>query len=171
MKQRKHLRGPLRRFLARLVNLASPRRDDELFREEIEEHLALQTAENLRAGLPPAEARRQAMLKFGAVEAIQEDYRAERRMLWIDNSLRDIRYAFRMLRKNPGFALVAVFTLALGIGADTAIFSVVESVLFRPLPFSGFDRIVRVVSTQDGVPITPNGSGRAGGPSAMDMRD
>jgi predicted permease len=171
MEQRKNLRGPLRRFLARLVNVASPRRDDERFREEIEQHLALQTAENLRAGLPPAEARRQAMLKFGAVEAIQEDYRAERRMLLIDNSLRDIRYAFRMLRKNPGFALVAVLTLALGIGADTAIFSVVESVLFRPLPFSRADRIVRVVSTKDGVPITPNGSGRAGGPSAMDMRD
>jgi predicted permease len=162
---------PLRRFLTRLANLAATRQNDERLKEEIEEHLALQTAENLRAGLPAAEARREALLKFGAMEAIKEDYRAERRVLFIDTSLRDIRYALRMLRKNPGFTTVAVLTLALGIGADTAIFSVVESVLFRPLPFSGADRILRVESTKDGVPITPNGSGRPGGPSALDMRD
>jgi putative ABC transport system permease protein len=161
----------LRRFLTRLGNLAATGRHDERLKGEIEEHLALQTAENLRAGLPPAEARRQAMLKFGAMEAIKEDYRAERRMLFIDTALRDIRYALRMLRKNPGFTMVAVLTLALGIGADTAIFSVVESVLLRPLPFSGADRIVRIEATEDGVPINPNGSGRPGGPSAVDMRD
>jgi len=161
----------LRRFLTRLANLAAKRKHDERLKEEIEEHLALQTAENLRAGLPPAEARRQAILKFGAMEAIKEEYRAERRMLFIDTALGDIRYAFRMLRKNPGFTMVAVLTLALGIGADTAIFSVVESVLFRPLPFSGADRIVRIEATENGVPINPNGSGRPGGPSAVDMRD
>jgi predicted permease len=161
----------LRRFLTRLANLAATRRHDERLKEEIEEHLALQTAENLRAGFPPAEARRQAMLKFGAMEAIKEEYRAEGRVLFIDTALRDIRYGLRMLGKNPGFTTVAVLTLALGIGADTAIFSVVESVLFRPLPFSGSDQIVRVESTKDGVPINPNGSGRPGGPSEMDMRD
>ena len=75
----------LRRFIARLGNSVAKRREDERMREEIEEHLALQTAENLRAGLPPAEARRQAVLKFGAVEAIKEDYRAERGMLFIEN--------------------------------------------------------------------------------------
>jgi hypothetical protein len=68
----------LRRFFARLANLARRRAEDERLREEIEEHLALQTAENLRAGLSPVEARRQAMLKFGGVEAIKQDYRAER---------------------------------------------------------------------------------------------
>jgi putative ABC transport system permease protein len=161
----------LRRFLTRLANVAAKRRHDERLKEEIEEHLALQAAENLRSGLPSAEARRQAMLKFGAVEAIKEEYRAERRMLFIDTLPRDVRHALRMLRKNPGFTMVAVLTLALGIGADTAIFSVIESVLFRPLPFSGADRIVRVQSTKDGIPVNANGGGRPGGPSAMDMRD
>jgi len=161
----------LRRFLTRLGNLAANRQHEERLKEEIEEHLALQTSENLRAGLPPAEARRQAMLKFGAMEAIKEDVRAEGRVLFFDTAMRDIRYALRMLRKNPGFTMVGVLTLALGIGADTAIFSVVETVLFRPLPFTGSDQIVRVESTKDGAPINPNGSGRLGGPSAMDMRD
>ena len=95
----------LRRFITRLGNSVARRRDDERMREEIEEHLALQTAENLRAGLPPAEARRQAVLKFGAVEAIKEDYRAERGMLFIENLLQDSRYGLRMLRKSPALRL------------------------------------------------------------------
>ncbi|MGC1105531.1 MAG: permease prefix domain 1-containing protein, partial [Candidatus Acidiferrales bacterium] len=85
----------LRRFFARLDNLFLRRRDDERLKEEIEEHIALQTAENLRAGLTPVEARRQAMLKFGAVESMKEEYRAERGMPFIETLLQDIRYALR----------------------------------------------------------------------------
>jgi hypothetical protein len=88
----------LRRFFSRLGNFATRRQDDERLREEIAEHIALQTAENVRAGLSPVEARRQAMLKFGGVEAIKEDYRAEGGLLLVENLLRDLRFAARMLR-------------------------------------------------------------------------
>jgi hypothetical protein len=91
----------LRRFLHRVVNVVTRRAQDERLREEIEEHIALQTVENLRAGLSPVEARRQAMLKFGGVEAMKQDYRAERGLLLIENLVRDVRFSLRMLRKSP----------------------------------------------------------------------
>ena len=89
---------PLRRFLIRLVNTVARRRDDERMKEEIEEHLASQTAENIRSGMSPLEARRQAVLKFGAVEAIKEEFREERRMLFLENLVQDVRYSLRMIR-------------------------------------------------------------------------
>ena len=125
---------PLKRFLARLLNTVTRRRDDKRLQEEIDEHLALQTADNLRAGLSPSEARRQALLKFGAVEAIQEGYWAEGRLAFVETLLHDFRLGWRSLRKSPGFTAVAVVTLALGIGANTAIFSMVDTLMIRPLP-------------------------------------
>ena len=124
----------LRRFLTRLFNSATRRAQEERLREEIEEHIALQTAENLRAGLSPIEARRQAMLKFGGVEAMKQDYRAERGLVLIENLLGDLRNAGRTIGRMPGLATVIIVSLAIGIGVNTTIFSWIQLILLQPLP-------------------------------------
>jgi predicted permease len=124
----------LRRLLTRLFNLAKTQAQEARLREEIEEHIALQTAENLRAGFSPIEARRQAMLKFGGVEAMKQDYRAERGVLFIENLLGDLRNAARTIRRMPGLAAVIVVSLGVGIGVNTTVFSWIQMILFEPLP-------------------------------------
>ncbi len=125
---------PLRRFLSRLFSWAVAQRDEERLRAEIEEHLALQTAENLRAGLSPAEAQREAALKFGGVEAIKESYRDQRSLPFMETLLRDLRFALRRLRMAPAFTVATILTLALGIGATTSIFTLAHAVLLKSLP-------------------------------------
>lgn len=124
----------LRRFLTRLFNSATRRAQEERLREEIQVHIALQTARNLGDGLSPIEARRQAMLKFGGVEAMKQDYRAERGLLFIDNLLGDLRNAGRTIGRMPGLAAVIVVSLAIGIGVNTAIFSWIQMILLQPVP-------------------------------------
>src|SRR5438552_5000545 len=106
----------LRRFLNRLAGSITSGDSEERLREEVEEHIALQTAENIRAGFPLAEARRQAILKFGAVEALKEDYRDQRGLPFLETLMQDTRHALRRLRKAPAFAITAIVTVALGIG-------------------------------------------------------
>jgi predicted permease len=137
----------LRRFLVRLTASITRRRDEKRLRDEIEEHLAHLTAEKIKGGMSPDEARRQAVLKFGAVEAMKEDYRDQLSLSSLENLAQDIRYAIRGFRRSPGFAAVVVVTLAFGIGASTAIFSVVHAVLLRSLPYHNADRLVRVWET------------------------
>src|SRR5215471_7437879 len=100
----------LRRFLSRLTSWMRSRQDEERLKDEIEEHLAMQTAEHLRAGLSPSEARRQAVLKFGAVEAIREDYRDQKGLPSLETFVQDTRHALRRLRKSPVFMLTTIVT-------------------------------------------------------------
>ena len=113
-------------------------------RAEIEEHLALQTADNIRAGLSPAEARRQAVLKFGAVEAIKERYRDQRGLPSVETLIQDTRHALRRLRMAPAFTIATVLTLALGIGATTSIFTLVHAVLLKSLPVANPGELYRL---------------------------
>src|SRR5579864_954025 len=143
----------LRRFFARLLNLGTAQGQDERLREEIEGHIALQTQENIRAGLSPVEARRRAILKFGGVEGIKQDYRAKRGLPLVENFLQDVRFAIRGLRRTPGLTAFVAITLALGIGMTSATFSMVDALIFRPYPVPHPGNIVTLVSTTRDTPI------------------
>ena len=112
----------------------------------------MQTAENLRAGLSPSEARRQALLKFGNVEAIKEIYRDQRGLPFMETLMGDTRHALRRMRKAPTFTAAVIVTLALGIGANTAIFGVIDSILIRPLAYPQAEALVSVSHTVAGLP-------------------
>ena len=134
----------LRRFLKRLTSWATRQQDEERLQAEIEEHLALQAAENLRAGLSPAEARRQAALKFGAVEAMKDTYRDQRGLPFLETLIEDARQALRRLRMAPAFTLTAILTLALGIGATTSVFTLVYAVLLKSLAVANPGELYRL---------------------------
>src|SRR5690349_9103389 len=118
--------------------------------EEIRFHLDQQTEKNRRAGMSAAEARRQARLRFGAMEGVKERARDEFRPALLEDSIRDFRHGLRVLRGAPGFTAAALTTLALGIGATAAIFSVVRTVMLEPLPYADPDRIVTIWETNRG---------------------
>src|SRR5580698_408395 len=155
----------LRRFFIRLSNLATRRSADQRLREEMTEHLAFQTEENLRSGMSPAEARRQAAIKLGAAEAIREHHHAEQTLPFFENLLFDLRYALRMLLRSPGFSFIAIATMALGIGATTAIYSVIDATLLHPLPYPNPTQLIHIEDDLSGA------GAQDVGPSMPEWRD
>jgi len=156
----------LRTFTSRLYGFFSKQRIERDLDSEVQSHLGMLIAEKIRRGMTPEAARHAAMREFGGAEQTKEEYREQRGLPLVDGLLQDVRFAVRMLFKRPGFTLIAVGTLALGIGANTAIFTVVHSVLLQQLPFSKADRLAIVWSVYGN-----EGRAPASGPELMTIRE
>ena len=145
---------PLARLRSILTRLARPRRSEGELDEELAAYLELTVSEKLRAGADPAAARREALLELGGAEQVKESVRDVRTGIFIETALRDFCYGLRSLARTPAFTAAAVLALALGIGATTAIFSVVDAVLLRPLPYADPSRLVVVLHDRTN-PVAP----------------
>src|ERR1700691_4085699 len=158
---------PFRRFYNFCRNILCKRRLDQDLDQEVRSYLDLLAEDKTRSGMDRHEALQQARRELGGMEQIKENVRDVKDGVSMDNLLQDVRYGLRVLRRNPGFAATAILTLALGIGATTAIFSVVDTVMFKPLPFPSADRLARIRSV---IAAAGNGSGIASYPDFLDWR-
>ena len=142
----------LRAWLVRLTGLVANDRREREMAEELEAHLQMHVDDGVRAGMAPDEARRQAVLKLGGVEATKEACRDRRTIPFLDHLLRDARFAIRRLSKEPGFSATAIVVLSLGMSASVAIFAFVDAALLKPLPYREASRLVGVYES---IPLCP----------------
>jgi predicted permease len=157
-------------ILRRITNLFRRSKLDHEIDAELRAHIEMRTADNVAAGMSPEEARRQAVLRFGSRPAMKERVIAADAHMFLDSLWQDLHYAFRMLRKSPGFTAVAILTLALGIGANTAMFSLLDQVVLRLLPVSHPEQLVIVRETGNHYGNT-YGPNRISWPMFEDLRD
>jgi putative ABC transport system permease protein len=134
----------LRAVMVRLAGWFSKTRREREWTAEFESHLQLHIDDNLRAGMSPDDARREALVKFGGVESVKESMRDRATFMWVDASWQDVRYALRSLRRGPGFAATAILSLALGLGASLAVFTVADNLLVRPPPYRNASQLVTI---------------------------
>jgi predicted permease len=149
----------MRKLRALWLRLLGKQQIQDEFEAELESHVAMHTDEGVRAGLSADEARRQALIRLGGEEQVRQAYRDRATLPPMEGVLQDVHFALRQMRKAPGFTITAVLTLALGIGANAVIYTLVDSILLRPLPFARQDRLMRITGTT--MPVAPKGWIRA----------
>src|SRR6516225_5754816 len=158
-----------KRIIAGCRNLLKRKRVEQELSDELAHAFESLVEGKMHEGASLAEARRLTAIELGGIEQLKEKVRDVKAGYALEGLLRDLRFGARMLVKTPGFTLIALATLALGIGANTAVFSAFNTLLLQPLPFESPNQLVRIYSTKNGAPI--QGTGNPGGPSMLDVRD